>query len=198
MVALRNLLGTVFLMACSADAAAFDNPILTIGVKSWVNTWSTWRPQNVFYSTGPIQVSEPVDSVTRVVVTPSVTVGWERLSFSTSYLLPQTYPLSGALDTRALSGRRRELDLNGGYKVFRGLLLSVGFKEVYQDYGAGALRWRGPTFGVVASAPLLANWTAYGNYGYGPFRLTTPAGSADSNGRTAFDASYNLGELGIA
>jgi len=127
-----------------------------------------------------------------------VTVGWERLSFSTSYLLPQTYPLSGALDTRALSGRRRELDLNGGYKVFRGLLLSVGFKEVYQDYGAGALRWRGPTFGVVASAPLLANWTAYGNYGYGPFRLTTPAGSADSNGRTAFDASYNLGELGIA
>jgi hypothetical protein len=186
------------LLVCAGPARAIDDLDVTVGVKGWASTWDTWRPQNVFYSTGPTQVSEPVDSGTRFAVTPSLSLRWKRLLLSGSYLAPETYPLNGALDTSSLAGRRKELDANGGYYVLPGLALLVGYKEIYQDYGVGTFKWKGPTVGAAASASLGPHWAIYGVYGYGLLKLHTPPGSADINGTTSFDATYNLGELGFA
>jgi hypothetical protein len=90
------------------------------------------------------------------------------------------------------------LDVNGGYFVLPGLALTLGYKEIQQDYGAGALKWTGPTAGVAASAPLGSNWAMYGTYGFGFLKLKTPADAADIDGNTSFNATYSVGEVGLA
>jgi hypothetical protein len=188
----------LMLLAHPALAADDDSLSVTVGVKAWASTWDTWRPQNVFFSTGPIQVGEQVDSNTRIAVTPSLSLKYGNFLLSASYLAPETYPLTGALDTTSLSGRRKELDVNGGYFVLPGLAFTLGYKEIDQDYGAGELKWTGPTVGAAASAPLGSNFAMYGTFAYGPLKLKTPAGAADFNGNTSFNATYTVGEVGLA
>jgi hypothetical protein len=181
----------------SARALDYDNLSVTVGLKAWASTWETWRPQNVFYSTGSLQIGEPVESKTRFALTPSLSIRYDKVLLSASYLAPETYPLSGALDTNSLSGRRTELDVNGGYYVLPGLALTAGYKEIQQDYGHGPFKWTGPTVGLAGSAPLGSNFALYGTYGFGVFKLKLPTDSPDAVGNTSFDATYSVGELGL-
>jgi hypothetical protein len=182
----------------SARALDYDDLSVTVGLKAWASTWETWRPQNLFFSTGALQVGEPVESSTRFALTPSLSIRYDKFLLSASYLAPETYPLSGALDTNSLSGRRTELDISGGYYLLPGLGLTLGYKDIQQDYGQGAFKWTGPTAGMTGSAPLGSNWALYGSYAFGLLKLKVPADSHDANGNTSFDATYSVGELGIA
>jgi hypothetical protein len=170
---------------------------LSIGARGWVNDWTSWRIDNVFVNTGPVQVSEPLHSQTRFTVTPQVSLRYRNLLISTSYLATESYSLKGSLATVAAT--RSEFDANAGYYVLPGLTVVMGYKEVRQDYGTGLFKWTGPTAGVAGSVPIGATrWSLYALYGYGMLKLKVPADSADINGRQSFDANYSVIEGGAA
>jgi hypothetical protein len=170
---------------------------LTVGAKGWINDWTSWRVDNVFANTGPVQISEPLHSQTRFTVTPQVSLRYRNLLLSSSYLAAADYSLKGSLATVAAS--RSEFDANAGYYLLPGLTVVLGYKEVRQDYGTGTFKWNGPTAGIAGSVPIGAtHWSLYALYGYGLLKLKVPEGEADINGRTSFDSNYSVLEGGAA
>ncbi len=190
----------------AAPAVADDSDLsLSVGLKGWESSWTTWRPATVFYSSGATTITQPLNSDTRFVLTPQASVRYGSLLLSASYLSPETYSLSGNIDSQLsppvnVSGRRSELDINGGYYVLPGLALTLGYKQIRQDYGAGELVWSGPTIGLAGAAPLgSGNWALYGTYGFGLFKLKLPVGSPDfAANQNSFSADYSVGELGLS
>jgi len=186
-------------MACGSARAA--DLSFTVGVTGWVNTWNSWFINHA-YAAGPagagaIQISDTVNSSTRVTATPQFGVSYGDAFLSGSYLAKQTYALSGPLES--LGASRSELDIKLGYYVFSGVAISLGYKELQQDYGAGTYRWTGPIIALLGSVPLGAtDFALYGAYGYGVFRLRLPRGQADFVGDSTFDASYSVAEVGVA
>jgi hypothetical protein len=179
------------------QAAADDSVSITVGVKEWVTDWTTWRIDNVFYNTGRIQITEPLNSATRPTSTPQVSLRYGDFIASASYLVTESYPLSGAID--ALSASRNEVDVNAGYTVLPGVVLTLGYKQIDQNYGNGPFKWSGPTAGLSGSAPLgTTNWAVYGLYGFGLPKLKVPEAGKDARNNTTFDANYSLVEAGLA
>jgi hypothetical protein len=176
-------------------AADGDNVSVTVGVKEWATDWTTWRINDVFFGTGRIQINEPLNSATRVTSTPQVSLRYGDFVASTSYLATQSYPLAGSIDS--LSASRSEFDVNAGYTVLPGLALTVGYKQIRQNYGDTTFKWTGPTLGLAGSAPLGSTpFALYGLCGYGLMKLKDGAGDALHN--TVFDANYSLVEAGLA
>jgi hypothetical protein len=199
LVPVGTLLTLAAVLAGSATPAQADpsNFNLTLSVKEWVTDWTTWRINNVFFGSGRIQVSEPLNSATRLVSAPQLGVRYGNFIASGSYLLPETYPLSGSLES--LRAQRHEFDANLGYYVLPGLAFTVGYKEIQQDYGGGPFHWKGPTAGLAGSAPLgTTSWAVYGLAGYGLMKLTVPYATRDAFDQTSFDANYELVEAGLA
>ena len=183
--------------ATCGHAADGDSLNVTLGVKEWVTDWTTWRVNDAFFGTGRIQINESLNSASRLTSTPQIGLRYGNFIASASYLYPQSYSLSGSLDS--LSATRREVDANLGYYILPGVALTAGYKEIHQDYGGGVFKWKGPTVGVTGAAPLgNSNWAIYGLYGYGVMRLTVPEASKDAFNDTTFDANYSLAEAGLA
>lgn len=174
---------------------------VNVGVTGWANSWNSWFINHA-YAAGPsgagaIQLSDTVNSSVRVTATPQIGLYYGNLYISGTWLAKQTYSLTGPLES--LSASRSELDAKIGYYFFSNLALTVGYKELRQDYGSGTYRWRGPTLALLGSAPLGDTGLAlYGVYGYGPLRLKLPAGQTDFAGQTSFNANYSLAEIGIS
>jgi hypothetical protein len=179
-----------------AKAAGDDELIVTVGARAWINDWDSWYKTNVFYKTGGIQISEPIDSSTRAVYIPSLSLKYGNFLLSGSYLVRQTYTLSGSLDS--ITASRSEFDVNLGYYVVPGLALTAGYKQILQDYGGGAFKWRGPTVAILPAALLNANWGVYGVASYGLFKLRVPQADSDATFATSFNASYALAEAGVS
>ena len=98
----------VLLAFCAAvcQGAESDSVNVTIGIKEWVTDWTTWRINNVFFDTGRIQITEPLNSATRVTSTPQISMRYGNFIASASYLVTETYPLSGAIDRSQLRAVR--------------------------------------------------------------------------------------------
>jgi hypothetical protein len=114
-----------------------------------------------------------------------------------------TYSLGGDVSPTtgglfALSASRKEIDGNLGYYVLPSVALTVGYKQIDQDFAEPNLpyRWRGPTVGVAASAALRGPLAIYGTFVYGRLKLDSPV--ADVAGNSHFNADYLLGEWGLA
>jgi hypothetical protein len=197
-------LAAICLIAVPAVADDSDLSI-TVGLKGWESSWTTWRPATVEYSTGAVGITQALTSDTRFVLTPQASIRYDNFLLSASYLTPETYPLTGNIDNQlnppvTVSGRRYELDVNGGYYVLPGLALTLGYKQIRQDYGAGELVWGGPTIGVAGAAPLgSSNWALYGSYAFGYFKLNLPVDSPDTGAnQNSFNADYSVGEMGLS
>jgi len=186
----------------AAPAFGGDNDLsFTVGVKGWESSWTTWRPVGVGYDNGSVTISQELNSDTRFVLIPQASLRYANFFAAASYLAPETYPLTGNIDSQTyVSGRRTELDVNGGYYVLQGLALTVGYKQIRQDYGAGELVWSGPTIGVAGSAPLgSSNLAVYGTFGFGLLKLRLPLDSPDTAAnQNSFHADYAVGELGFS
>jgi hypothetical protein len=120
-----------------------------------------------------------------------------------SYFANTTYSLGGDVSPTtgslgALSAQWKEIDGNLGYYILPSLAVTLGYKQIDQDFTNPNLpyRWVGPTVGVAASAPLRGALGLYGTFAYGRLRLEAPV--PDAAGETHFNADYLLGEFGLS
>ncbi len=189
------LLAAGVVVAPAVQAQADDAPAWRVGVglKVWVNDWSSWDVSRVQEGPAAFDVLTQKASGTELSYIPVLTVRRGRWFGAVSHMSTTQYTLRSALGT--LAGTRSEVDANVGGDLMPGLALTAGYKQLTQDVG-GRFQWRGPTLAVNASAPLGNGWAVYGTYGLGRLTLTLPA--ADALGRSTLPADYSLGEWGVA
>lgn len=179
------------------SAWADDSTVVTLGLRAWSNSWSTWdvypaTPVGGGYLPG---ASENFTSGTKAALIPSLAMRHRDWLLSASRFVKTRYGFDG--NAGGFSAQRQETDLHGGYYLLPTLALSLGYKEVKQDFGGTAqFKYSGPILGVLGSAPLTRGFSLYGNVGYGRVKGRFP--SADAAGRSRFNADYWLGEAGLA
>ena len=182
---------------------------VTFGTKVWVNEWSSWSTPTI----GGQPAVAPVDSSTKVSLIPVVNLRFRDFYASFSTLLNTTYTLSGQCNQFSTfciqnpsDASRKEFDANVGYYVLPGLGVSVGYKSLSQGFAANQAagipsadyRWTGPTIGATLTAPIQGGFAGYGALGGGFFKISLPAGDANSAVNGDLNAIYTVGEIGLA
>ena len=196
---MKTQLLLVSAVLASQPVWADDATVFTVGLRTWSNSWSTWDAYpplavgNFFLPGG----AENFTSGNQAVLIPSLSVRSGDFMLSASRFVKKRYSFTG--NDGGFSAKREETDVHGGYYVLPTLAVSVGYKEVKQDFGGGAqFKYSGPILGVVGSAPLTRGFSLYGNVGYGRVNGRFPGDGADASGQTKFNADYWLGEAGLA
>lgn len=194
--ALAAVFGTCLGGARSAWA---DDLQFTLGVKAWANEWSSWDPVSTGNNT--IRVIESVAANTHYSYIPQAGARHGNFLVQASYFTSSTYSLGGLVNPvsgqlGALSATRRELDGNFGYYVLPSLAVTIGYKQIEQEFGTFHYKWKGPIVGVAGSASLRGALATYGTFAYG--RLKLDASVPDDAGNTSFNADYVLTEAGLA
>jgi hypothetical protein len=188
---------------CVAPAARAEDsstgPQFALGAKLWPNEWTSWDPVSTGHNT--IRVVESIASNTHLAVIPQASVRYGNWLAAASYFANTDYSLGGRVDPAtgtlsALTAARKEIDGNVGYYVLPGMALTLGYKQIEQNFGSNRYKWTGPTAGVAASAPLQGRLALYGTFAYG--RLKLNASTPDDAGNDRFNADYLLGELGLS
>jgi hypothetical protein len=171
-------------MAADGDFSA------TVGLKAWVNNWSTWNGfvgmDNSFNDVAHVYNVESSNTTSWI---PSVSVRYKDFMVGGSYFAKRSYDIGpGFRDVK-----REEFDLIGGYYILPTLAIIGGYKEVDQWFANGKYKYSGPIVGFSASAPLTSGFSLYGTaaVGLGSMDAKRPSG-------TTTDADYRLGEVGLA
>ncbi|MBI3753587.1 MAG: hypothetical protein HY266_06025 [Deltaproteobacteria bacterium] len=190
----------------------------SVGYKAWLNTWLTSYTKNVSQSGANITT---ITSDGVVASIPTISLKIENFFISGSYFLSTAYNfpaytetiqnVSGAPSTSTAytlkteaSAKRNELDLNIGYYFHPAVAVTVGYKQVGQEYttkasGTGLVTttsqstttYTGPTIGIMGIAPIGGGFMVYGNGAYGIMKAKY-TGSSDQD-----NASYGSSELGF-
>jgi len=148
---------------------------ITVGLKVWPNRWETW--------------GFPSDTAKKIALIPSVAASRGNFFASLGYFTTTLYnfPLYGDVP-------RTEYDLNVGYWVLQSdsgrLGLTLGYKQVNEDFGAFKEQITAPTIGFTASAHIAGPWSLYSNAAFGPATETGPSFKARGY--------YASGEAGVA
>jgi hypothetical protein len=187
--------------ALAIQVAWSDDLQFTIGAKVWANEWSSWSPTDSRNNNTTFQTIQSIASNTHVAVIPQVSARYENFLATASYFYDTTYSLGGDINSTtaelsALSASRKEFDGNIGYYILPSLAVTVGYKQIEQDFTPLLYKWAGPTVGLAGSASLRGSFGMYGTFAYGRLRLTAPV--PDAAGDTHLDADYILGELGLS
>jgi hypothetical protein len=161
----------------------------TVGARLWNVDWSSWFQSSVPGSSTTIAQYRNADKETTFI--PLVSLRYKEFLVSGSYMLPKDFqfPIAGYPATE-----RREYDVNFGYFLAPGLVVSLGYKNVKYESSDGEYTWnlKGPTLGMSGSAPL-AQWASlYGNLAFGRPKLKDNAVFNDVR------ANYVLTEVGLA
>jgi|HubBroStandDraft_1064217.scaffolds.fasta_scaffold37219_2 hypothetical protein len=189
----------VLIVSFSASAEELQ---LTVGAKVWANEWTSWTPVPI---TGTIDLIQSISSDTHFSVIPQASLRYGNWLAAGSYFTDTNYSLGGYVNPSSgqlssLSPSREEIDGNVGYYVLPGLALTVGYKQIQQDFHtanqAQLYKWTGPTLGAASSASLWGPLGMYGTFAYG--RLDLHASVTDAGGNTRFNADYFLAELGFS
>jgi len=188
-----------FLLAVVLGPSAWadDSTTLTVGLRAWSNTWSTWDvyPPTAVGNAYIPGASENFSSGNKAVLIPSVSLRHGDWLLSASRFLKTRYGFDG--NEGSFSSKREETDFHGGYYLLPTLAVSLGYKGVKQEFTGGTeFKYSGPILGVLGAAPLTRGFSLYGNVGYGRVKGRFPV--SDASGRSKFDADYWLGEAGLA
>jgi len=190
-------------LSCVAVSPAFaaDDLYVTVGAKVWSNKWTSWD----YYA--PIALnavqslpgaSENFSSSSQASFIPSLTMRYGDFMVTGSLFAKKDYGFTGS-DGKTFTAKRDETDLHGGYFVLPTLAVTLGYKDVKQDFGPGReFKYSGPIIGLAGSAPLTQGFSLYGNFGYGSMKADFPKGFTDNNGKNSLNADYYLGEVGLA
>jgi len=193
-------------LACFAIATPFasaygaDDMTVSLGLRFWDNKWTSWDYYAPAVAGGFVipGASENFTSSSKAVPIPSVSVRYKDFLFSGSQFVNSSYGFVGSSGA-PFNSKRTETDLLAGYYVLPTLALTLGNKEIKQDFGIGGnFKYSGPVLGAAASAPLTGGYSLYGNLGYGFLKAKLPAALMDALGRNSFDANYYLAEIGLA
>jgi hypothetical protein len=196
----RNLSALALLLVTATGHAA-DDWSVTLGAKMWNNEWTSWDyyPPMALSSVQSLPgASENFTSGNQTTWLPSLTLRYQDFLFTGSVFSKKEYGFDGSSGAR-FSANRDETDLHVGYYILPTLALTIGYKDVQQDFTGGKVfNYSGPIFGLVGSAPLTKGFSLYGNFGYGAMTAEFPAGMTDNSGQGKKDADYYLSEIGIA
>jgi hypothetical protein len=184
--------------------AQLENTSFTIGLKTWVTSWNTWFTQNTANDVGNFADTAVIKDVfnrkadTEVTFIPQLTVRNGPWLVSGSALAKKdfTFFLSNRNGNQLaeVSLERKEYDLNVGYSLAAGAIVTLGWKDLrYENSGGFKYTAKGPTIGISGSAPLAAGISMYGNIGYGRPKITSNSGEVEKQ-----RGSYILTEVGLA
>jgi len=196
-------LPTIAILVCAAacPALASDDLSITLGAKVWSNKWTSWDayPPFALSPTSSLPgASENFSSGNQASFIPSLTVRYRDFLLTGSMFANRSYGFIGS-DGKGFSADRKETDIHAGYYILPTLALTLGYKEVVQDFGNDRVfKYTGPIIGAVGSAPLTQGYSLYGNFGYGAMNANFPSGFVDNAGRGKLNADYFLGEVGVA
>lgn len=194
------------LAICATAAAAATTPAhsteldLTVGAKIWANEWTSWAPTPAGGSNG-VRVIESVSADTQTAVIPQASLRYGDWIAAASYFTNTNYSLGGLVNPslgtlEQLPAKRKEVDGNVGYYLLPSMALTLGYKEIDQNFESTHYKWTGPTVGITASAPIKGSFGFFGTLAYG--RLTLKASVPDDAGRSSFHADYVLSEAGLS
>lgn len=195
---LAMLLATV--SVTSQSACANDDLTVNVGLRLWNNNWTSWDVYPPFGSGAIPGASENFTSSSETALIPTISVRYKDFLVSGSHFVDRGFDFDGVSGNK-FSSDRQETDFLIGYYVLPSLALTLGYKDVKQDFGGTAqFKYSGPMLGVAASAPLTQGFSLYGSFGYGFMDAKLPVGMAalEANGKTALDVNYMLGEVGVA
>jgi hypothetical protein len=194
---------SVFVICCmgtvARSEAGADDLQFTVGAKTWANEWTSWEPVGTGHNT--IRVLESIAADTHWAVIPQASLRYQNWLVSASYFANTDYSLGGSIEPStgqltALKAARKEVDGNVGYYLLPSLALTLGYKQITQNFGTNSYEWKGPTVGVAGGASLHGALALYDTFAYGRLRLT--ASAPDDAGGNHFNADYILGELGLS
>jgi hypothetical protein len=141
--------------------------------------------------------SENFTSSPQAAFIPSLTMRYGDFLLTGSLFSKREYTFTGS-GGAGFSAKRDETDLHAGYYVLPTLAVTLGYKDVKQEFGNGSeYKFSGPIVGLAASAPLTQGFSLYGNFGYGSMKADFGK-LTDNNGKSSFNADYYLGEVGLA
>ncbi len=152
------------------------------------------------YQAGVVDIPGSTENFTsgnQSAIIPSLAIRYQDFLFTGSYFTKQNYGFTGSNGTPS-TAKREETDMHFGYYVLPTLAVTLGYKEVKQDFTGKNYKYSGPIIGAAASAPLTKGYSLYGNFGYGALKAKFPVGFTDNTGHNGLDADYYLGEIGIA
>lgn len=204
--------GTTLVFANGTKGSGKDL-LLVVGVKAWYNEWTSSTTTFVSQAGANVQsfTSDP-----EFALIPTVSLKYKKFLISGGYMLGTDYDWPGTTDTINIGGtpftaedkskaEREELDINVGYSVHPNITLTLGYKQVKQDYttetgGVGLIsqtfksetKYTGGTIGIMGSAPIAERWGIYANLAYGS--MVAEYEGADSED----DATYISSEFGFA
>jgi hypothetical protein len=204
--------GTTLVFADGTEESGKDL-FLAVGVKAWYNEWTS--STTTYVSQGGANV-QSFTSDPELALIPTVSLKYKKFLISGGYMLGTDYDWPGTTDTINIGGspytaenkskaEREELDINVGYSVHSNITLTLGYKQVKQDYttetgGVGLVsqttksetKYTGQTIGIMGSAPIAERWGIYANLAYGLMDVKYE-GSDQKD-----DATYISSELGFA
>lgn len=196
---LATLAAALLMCSLGNSAIAGDDLSITLGAKVWNNKWTSWD----YYAPTPLSsvaslpgASESFTSSSQAVFIPSLTVRYQDFLVTGGLFSKREYGFTGTAGT-SFYGKRDELDLHAGYYLLPTLAVTLGYKEVKQDFGSD-FKYSGPIIGLVGSAPLTQGFSLYGNFGFGAMNANFPASVKDNSGKSSLRADYYLSEIGLA
>jgi hypothetical protein len=191
------------LVLCGLSTAAFaaDDLTVTLGTKVWANKWTSWDYYAPFQASPTVAVpgaSESFTSSNHAAIIPALTVRYQDYLVTGSLFAQKEYGFIGTTG-QTFTAKRDETDLHAGYFLLPTLAVTLGYKEVKQDFGPNStFKYSGPMVGLVGSAPLTKGYSLYGNFGYGAMTANFPNGFKDNAGNGSLPADYFLSEVGFA
>jgi hypothetical protein len=174
----KPLLATM-LVAGTAHAQDAERELrLSAGLRLWNTQWTTFTGDDAL----PNAVLQSA-ARDKLVLMPSISLRYG------DWLASYSRFQSARFRTTRDSGRREESDLNLGYQLTPGVIVTLGYKWVLQSGDSGEYKPHGPVLGVNANAALGQGFGLYGTLGFGKFNSPAPI---------KFEADYRLLEAGVA
>lgn len=186
----------------SAQAADGKDFSATIGLKVW-NAW--W--QTGFIDTAAGNYSNQVTSNGTPALIPSLTVKYKDYFINGSYFnatnfgFPTFTYFAPAAVTVTSSAKRTETDINVGWYFVPQVAVTLGYKEVKQDYtfvgtaGTFTTKYKTPTIGVSGSAKIGDSGAFM--YGNGVHGLSVKVSGNGIAGMNVGGGKYSSSELGF-
>ncbi|MDP2681694.1 MAG: hypothetical protein Q8P28_02650 [Deltaproteobacteria bacterium] len=212
------LLMCVFVATGKMDLASAEEGKFTavIGYKGWFNQWLTGTLNNDTTNGANVSTFTSDYEYTSI---PVISLRYDNLFVSGSYYMPTkfsfpdtsyriTYTTVGTItETAKTTAEREEWDTSIGYYVHPSIGLTVGYKNIKQEYTTtlrspgivytpattkSTTTIKGPTVGITGGYPLGSGFGAYYAFSYGWLES-----SYEGVSRTD-DSSYRLTDIGFS